>query len=147
MEQYTVKHLISKEEIEEAFDIRRKVFVIEQQISPEMERDDLDENAEHFLAYADGQAVAAARLLVGEQDIKLGRMAVLDDYRRQGVGRALFRAMLDFARNSKARRIVLNSQASARTFYFAMGFTEEGAPFIESGIPHQMMVMEFAGKR
>jgi len=143
MEHYQIKHCETEEEIQQAFEIRRRVFIMEQQIDKNLERDDQDKHADHFLAFADGKVVGAARLVTqANNHAKLGRMAVLKEYRRQGVGRDLLKATLEVARNQQIEAIVLHAQASARTFYVAMGFKEDGRPFMEAGIPHQTMIKE-----
>ena len=55
-------------------EIREQVFVVEQDVPVELEWDGLDEKAEHFLAYHEGEVAGCARLLNGN---KIGRMAVL----------------------------------------------------------------------
>ncbi len=142
MEYYPVVLCETYEQIQQAFVIRRKVFVLEQQISEELERDEKDEEAQHFLAFADDRPVATARLIADRDTLWLGRMAVLEEYRRQGVGRALIKAILQHVRKSEANEIKLHSQASARLFYAAMGFVEEGAPYIEAGIVHITMRLD-----
>lgn len=145
MEHYEIIHCKSEEEKEQAFEIRREVFVVGQNISETIERDGKDDEAEHFLGFADAKAVAAARFLVLEKGltVQLGRMAVLKDYRRQGIGRQLLKFMLGFAKEKGAKRAILNAQANVRGFYYAYGFVEDGEPFMEAGLPHQPMVMAF----
>ena len=75
-----------------AYAIRYAVFVEEQGIPVELEIDDYDLITEHALAFVDGQCVATARVYLDEQDpskAKIGRMAVLKDFREQGIGTAL----------------------------------------------------------
>ncbi|RJO69741.1 MAG: GNAT family N-acetyltransferase [Myxococcales bacterium] len=144
MEVYPVIECLTPDERAGAFAIRRAVFVVEMQIDPAVERDGRDADAAHFLALADGRAVGAGRYVRDGDTIKLGRIAVLPDYRRQGVGRALVRFMLDHARRAGATRAFLHAQASARAFYFAIGFVEEGTPFIEAGIPHISMSLDLS---
>ncbi|MGH8895257.1 MAG: hypothetical protein ACRDWY_18420, partial [Actinomycetes bacterium] len=49
---------------EAAFAVRREVFVDEQAVPEELEVDDLDEAADHFVAYDGRAAVAAGRMVV-----------------------------------------------------------------------------------
>jgi predicted GNAT family N-acyltransferase len=139
MEHYLVRRCRTQAERTNALEIRRKVFVVEQHIDPQIERDDKDEEAEHFLAFADERPVAALRLVRDGHQAKLGRMAVLTDYRRQGVGRDLLKETLAWAKAAGIEEIYLHSQANARAFYIAMGFVEDGEPHMEAGIPHQRM--------
>ena len=69
--------------------IRSKVFVEEQGVPPELEWDGLDEHAYHVMAFAaDGTPIGTGRLL---QDGHIGRLAVLQEWRGKGVGRAIAR--------------------------------------------------------
>ncbi len=66
---------------EEIRDIRRRVFVEEQGVSPANEFDDTDREALHFLAWLDDAAVGTARLY-GEGGVaRIGRVAVLASVR------------------------------------------------------------------
>ncbi len=67
--------------------VRRKVFIEEQQVPEELEWDGEDEVSSHVLAVAaDGMPIGTARLL---RDGHIGRMAVLKEWRRRGVGQRL----------------------------------------------------------
>lgn len=117
--------------------IRRQVFVREQQVPEALEWDGLDSEALHLLAEdADGAAIGTARLLSSGQ---IGRMAVLAEHRRQGVGRALLRELLRIAEDEGRTRLFLNAQVSALPFYAGLGFEAEGEVFEEAGIPHRRM--------
>lgn len=140
MEHYAVKRVESDAEREAALAIRNEVFIREQGVAPELEHDEIDARALHFLAYADEKPVATARLFFEGEEAHIGRMAVLEPYRRQGVGRELLRAVL--AEASRAERVTLNAQVHARNFYAAAGFVERGEAFFEAGILHIEMVKE-----
>ena len=120
--------------------IRERVFVIEQRVPRELEWDEWDAPSEHAVATSeDGRAIGTARLL---PDGRIGRMAVLMEWRRSGVGSALLRALLERARQRGMRRIVLHAQTHAAGFYRRLGFTERGEEFLEAGIPHVEMTLE-----
>lgn len=124
--------------------VRETVFVLEQHVPPEMEWDELDENAFHVLARDhNAQPIGAGRLT---QDFRIGRMAVLKEWRGEGVGTALLQQLTQHARARGDKEIVLNAQVSAIPFYANHGYSEEGARFIEAGILHQRMriKLEFA---
>lgn len=121
---------------DEAQRIRFTVFVDEQRVPPELEMDEHDATSVHALAFSDGKAVGTGRLLL---DGHIGRMAVLKDWRRRGVGRALLRALVGAARQRGDRDVLLNSQVHALGFYGAEGFETEGPVYEEAGIPHQVM--------
>ena len=75
--------------------IRFAVFVEEQKVPAELEIDDQDARCVHALARdAEGTALGTGRLL---PDGHIGRMAVLRDARKLGVGSALLAALMDEA--------------------------------------------------
>jgi predicted GNAT family N-acyltransferase len=121
---------------DEAQRIRFTVFVEEQRVPPELEMDEHDPGCIHALAFAEGRAIGTGRLL---PDGHIGRMAVLKEWRGQGAGRALLRALIDAARRRGDRELALNSQVHALGFYGAEGFEPEGPVYEEAGIPHQAM--------
>lgn len=117
--------------------IRFAIFVGEQNVPPGIELDDLDAQAVHAIAYApDGAAVGTARLL---PDGRIGRMAVVKEWRRQGVGAALLEALLAEARRRGHAEVELSAQLQAAEFYRTHGFVAEGKVYQEAGILHQKM--------
>jgi len=123
--------------------IREVVFVQEQQVPAEMERDALDPQCVHVIARtADGMAIGTGRLT---PDHRIGRMAVLRDWRGKGVGDAMLLALIEQARERGWREVALNAQASAITFYARHGFLPHGERFMEAGIEHLAMRRLLAG--
>jgi YbgC/YbaW family acyl-CoA thioester hydrolase len=126
----------------EAREIRTEVFVDEQKIPADMEWDDADIGAVHAVAFNRfGAALATGRLLEHVPGVaKIGRMAVRQNVRSSGVGRAVLDALLQAARQRGDREAVLHAQMSAASFYGRAGFTPRGPVFDEAGIPHVEMV-------
>jgi len=125
-----------------AYAIRYAVFIKEQGIPAELEIDDYDPIAEHALAFVDGQCVATARIYLDEQDpskAKIGRMAVLKEFRGQGIGTALLGEAIRAGMMQGASVFELHAQQSAAPFYAKLQFKPDGAIFDEVGIPHQCM--------
>ena len=85
---------------------------------------------------ATGSIVGTARMF---EDGHIGRMAVLQAYRRQGVGRAMMDALIAAAAKRGLKQVYLNSQVQVIEFYRALGFDKAGAPFMEAGIEHIRM--------
>jgi len=119
--------------------IRRKVFIDEQHVPEQLEWDEDDHSAIHFLARIGNRNVGCARLTA---DGKIGRMAVLEQYRNQGIGRQLLQQVIAHARDKAYPALYMHSQASATGFYDKAGFSATGEPFMEAGIPHQEMFMQ-----
>ena len=124
----------------DALAVRERVFVDEQGVPPELERDDHDDDAVHFVAYADGEAVGAARLRrVGERTAKVERVAVRADRRGEGWGRRLMRAVEAAAADREMTELTMHAQSDVVEFYRRLGYEAEGQEFEEAGIPHREM--------
>ena len=117
--------------------VRQEVFVVEQNVPIEEERDDYDPTATHFLAVdSDGSAIGTARVL---SDGHIGRVAVLKALRGQGVGRLLTEAAIEYLRFNNFEEAKLNSQVQVIGFYEKLGFERHGDVFYECEIPHVAM--------
>ena len=121
--------------------IRRKVFIDEQHVPEQLEWDEDDDDATHFLARIGNRNVACARLTA---DGKIGRMAVLEQYRNQGIGQRLLQQVIAHARDEAYPTLYMHAQASAMGFYEKAGFTVSGEPFMEAGIPHREMCLQLS---
>jgi len=143
MTSYSVKQVSWREYMEILRAIRFTVFVEEQHVPVAEEWDGRDDTALHVLALsADHQPLGTARLLDSGQ---IGRMAVLNEHRRQGIGSAMLRQLLHLARANNMNNLFLNAQIDAVDFYRRHGFIEHGATFMEAGIVHRKMVLPPTG--
>lgn len=117
--------------------VRETVFVIEQQVPVEEEWDALDPQCLHLIARdATNRPIGTGRLT---PERKIGRMAVLSEWRGRGVGAALLDALVDAARSRGWPEVTLHAQTHALGFYAAHGFEAYGEAFEEAGIPHRTM--------
>ena len=122
---------------EDAQKVRIEVFVIEQNVPVELEWDEGDEVSTHAVAYDEqGQPVATGRLL---PDGHIGRMAVSQSLRGQGIGKQVLIALLEHALQEGHQELVLHAQTHAVRFYEQQGFVVEGEEFIEADMPHRLM--------
>jgi len=117
--------------------IRFAIFVGEQNVPPGIELDDRDAECVHAVAYdADGTAIGTGRLL---PDGHIGRMAVIKEKRRQGVGDDILDALIGEARKRGHKEVVVSAQLQAADFYRSHGFVEDGKVYKEAGILHEDM--------
>jgi predicted GNAT family N-acyltransferase len=117
--------------------IRRVVFVDEQEVPESLEWDGIDGDCRHAIAEnATGEPIGCARLL---PDGHIGRVAVLSRARGQGVGGALLERMIALAAELGHKRVIVNAQTHALAFYERHGFVALGAEFDDAGIPHRVM--------
>lgn len=123
--------------------IRETVFVHEQQVPLEEEWDALDPACRHVIARdGNGQPIGTGRLT---PEHKIGRMAVLREWRGRGVGAAMLSALIAEARALEWPEVSLNAQVSAEAFYARHGFVPHGERFWEAGIEHQSMRRRLKG--
>ncbi len=119
--------------------LRHQVFVGEQNVPPELEWDDQDAIAEHYLMTDDqDRALAVARVFADPSEPEtahVGRMAVARDARGRGLGSELLRHLMRDAAG-RYRILTLNAQEHAADFYARHGFHVTSERFMEAGIPH-----------
>lgn len=117
--------------------VREAVFIREQGVPEDMEWDGLDEGCRHALALShNGSAIGCGRILA---DGHIGRIAVLQEWRKQKVGTAIMEALLDYARAHGCKQVELAAQTCAVRFYRNLGFVEQGEVFMDAGMPHIKM--------
>jgi predicted GNAT family N-acyltransferase len=123
--------------------VRREVFIMEQGVPADLEWDEWDAVSLHCLAVDETHVVRGTGRLLPDDDqgvARIGRMAVMREWRHRGVGAGILEALLHAASQRKTRRIELHAQVQATAFYARYGFREEGDIFDEAGIPHLTMV-------
>lgn len=132
-------------QLKDALAVRMPVFVEEQGVPPELEIDDYDGIAWHVLARLDGRPVATARLITLDASrVKIGRVATLQAYRRQGIAGKLVRLLMEYARREGFTEAVLDSQLTAMGLYESLGFVAEGEVFLDADILHRRMTCRLA---
>ena len=130
-----------KKNTDTAFEIRRKVFVIEQEVEEHEEYDEFEPTSIHYLVFVNEEPVGTARWRITEKGIKLERFAVLKEFRNAGAGKAVLQKVLgDVIPLDK--KIYLNAQVTAMKFYEREGFVTEGDMFMECNIKHFKMVLK-----
>lgn len=150
MTSYTTRTVTGEQDRAACFQVRRGVFVGEQNVPEEIEYDAYDADAVHVIAVAaDGTALGTGRLLHGPAATaktggdpavgSLGRLAVTKEARGLGVGAALVRAIEDAARELGLTTVDLHAQTHALGFYERLGYAAYGPEFPDAGIPHRAM--------
>ena len=120
--------------------VRLDVFVAEQGVPAELELDEWDQKAHHFIALDADKVVATLRIILQDDTAKLGRLAVLKTFRRQGIATQLMHHAMQFCQQQGIHSITLDSQVSVQDFYTKMGYQTVGDIFADAGIPHITMV-------
>lgn len=122
--------------------IRAEVFIREQNVDSEIEMDKKDDTAIHVLATLNNQPVGCLRILTGENEVTVGRVAVLKTYRRMKIGQALMEFVESLPTVKEKGKITVHAQLTARDFYLNCGFHEIGDIYEEANILHISMEKE-----
>jgi predicted GNAT family N-acyltransferase len=153
MSDQQVRLAVTEADLAAAYAIRHAVFVQEQGVPVELERDDRDPTADHFVGVVGGRPLGAVRLVVeppGFEGVQaglgpvahLGRLAVLAQARRTGLGASLVRAVQARAGDRGLAVVYLGSQTHAVGFYTGLGYATYGEEFDDAGLPHRHMMLE-----
>src|SRR5437016_1716550 len=117
-----IRPLATDSDRSDCYSVRYKVFVEEQNVPVEEEIDALDETAQHFVVEDDGAIIGTARLVIQPDGTgKIGRVALLKEYRGRGIGRELLLHVMGNGFHH-CQTLVLDSQVSAIPFYEQLGF-------------------------
>ncbi|ARF17759.1 GNAT family N-acetyltransferase [Sporosarcina ureae] len=141
------KRVRTEADLQKTFDIRKAVFVQEQQVPEEDEFDEFDGLnglCEHILVEQEGQAIASGRLRVVEGVGKLERICVLASHRGLGVGKIIVEGLEDVAKDKEIASLTLHGQTHAEEFYQKLGYETTSDVFMEDGIPHIVMEKKLA---
>jgi len=133
--------------------LRSRVFVDEQGVSPEEEFDEFEESSTHWAASSEDQVVGCARHRRTKAGFKIERMAVLQEFRHQGVGSQLLLKILETLQpeitilaqevvDESSLDIYLHAQVQALPFYLGLGFVRVGELFYEAGIAHYRCIYQ-----
>lgn len=128
------------EKLDACLALRFEVFVDEQGVPVEEERDALDDSATHLLALKDGVPVGTARIVFTEDIAKIGRVCVVKSARGTGLGAKLIEACVAEARRRPdVTTAKLGAQIHALGFYEKLGFEAFGPVYLDAGIDHRDM--------
>jgi predicted GNAT family N-acyltransferase len=133
----------SDEELQDAYDVRTKVFVEEQHVPEEEEIDQFEREASHVVLYDGDKPVGAGRFRILNGIGKIERICVLPDYRSKGAGKIIMEKLEEIAASKEMQTLKLNAQTHAEHFYEKLGYnTISKETFLDAGIPHVTMVKE-----
>jgi len=119
-------------------DIRLRVFTEEQGVDPALDFDGQDDDAFHVIVMHENTPVGTGRML---HDGHIGRIAVLQEYRKMGFGANIVETLIKKARAEGHARVFLGAQVTAMPFYEKLGFRRDGEDYMEANILHTPMAM------
>ncbi|AUC78685.1 GNAT family N-acetyltransferase [Nonlabens sp. MB-3u-79] len=133
------------QELYAVLQLRSEVFVVEQDCVYQ-DLDGKDQKALHILGYEQDQLVAYTRIFKpGDyfEQSSIGRVVVSPQHRGKSYGQEIMKASLAFAKAENYTSIKISAQCYLDKFYTDLGFVFTGEKYLEDGIPHQAMLLEF----
>jgi predicted GNAT family N-acyltransferase len=134
-------------ELDRAFQLRHEIFIQEAERDRIVETDEHDATATHFVALQNGEVVATLRAYLlnpEDKDLKIGRVAVRQDLRGQGLGAELMNFATTWAFGQGYPSVYLHAESKVAGFYEKLGFLREGEEFMEAGTGHVRMRLRAA---
>lgn len=128
---------------EQCEQIRRRVFVEEQQFSPDLEFDETDKIAYHLSVVDNSKPIAAARMFFENGEIHCGRICVLKEHRKGGIGLKIMNEIERKALELGCHALYLSAQLTAVPFYEKSGFISYGDSYFDEHCPHISMKKTF----
>ena len=119
--------------------IRTTVFINEQGANSNEEFDEYDSSGVFALLFEDEKSVGTARVVKTDKGYKIGRIAILKEYRGKGYGAFIVRAIAQKTFDLGTDEAFLNALNYAVPFYEKLGFEVIGEEIIERGLPHIQM--------
>ncbi|MEH7223908.1 GNAT family N-acetyltransferase [Bacillus sp. JJ1566] len=135
-----VRIVTNNKEKDDAYTIRKVVFVDEQNVPLEEEIDQFEDEATHIVLYDNNEPVGAGRFRVLDGYGKVERICVLASHRKKGAGNLLMHKMEDIAKEKGISKLKLNAQTHAENFYKRLGYETVSGLFMDAGIPHVTMI-------
>ena len=130
----------TSEMLDDAYEIRKAVFVREQGVPVENEIDQFESSATHVIGYDEQRSpFATGRFRPYQNGAKIERVAILPTHRRSGYGKALMLFIEEAAKNRGYQTLSLNAQCHAQRFYESLGYKASGDIFLEENIEHILM--------
>ncbi|TCU34226.1 GNAT family N-acetyltransferase [Rhizobium azibense] len=123
----------------EAFKLRRSVFISEQNVPADEEFDEADLSAHHIVAIQAGEVADTLRIVYLDDHVKIGRVAVGAQWRGHGIASAMIRFAMEAHCAVRGNRFYLTAQSDKVALYEKFGFTAFGDEFLDGGMPHLAM--------
>ena len=133
--------IVTDQQLDDAFFVRKAVFIDEQQVAVEEEIDEYEDCSVHFVLYNDqNEPIGAGRFRELDGYGKVERICVLPTYRQSGAGHKIMKAIEEYASQHGFQKLKLNAQTHAIPFYEKLGYHIISEEFLDAGIPHRTMV-------
>ncbi|CAM2926529.1 GNAT family N-acetyltransferase [Legionella worsleiensis] len=139
-----VEKVSREQDIEACLAIRYQVFVVGQNVPLQEEIDGQDEHSEHYLVFFNKTPIGTARVRYTDDYAKIERVAISDEYQGKGLGHVLMNFIIeDIQNNHLVKKAKLGAQTYAIPFYEKLGFIICSDEYLDAGIPHKDMRLDF----
>ncbi|MGM0882827.1 MAG: GNAT family N-acetyltransferase [Bacillota bacterium] len=139
-----IKRVTTEEQLEDAFSVRKTVFVKEQGVADEVELDEYEDISDHVVIYDENKPVGTGRVRIVEDTAKLERICVLASHRKHHLGKAIMNELEAIAIEKGLTKAKLHGQVQAAAFYEKLGYETASDVFMEENIPHVKMVKDLS---
>ena len=136
-----IRKAVTRSDFSALFKLRKKVYVEELNVPSELEFDEYDETAFHFVVEIDELIVGTARLVISGFNGNIGRVCISKDFRRKGLGTKLIKSIIDVSIDIGLHRLIVEAKVKAIPFYEKIGFVADGNQYLEVGVPHKKMFL------
>ena len=123
--------------LKDAITLRNAVFGSEQNYKSGAARDQQDDTAWFVNVYDEEGNVCATSRMIYLDDKRwrlLGKIAVLQKFRKLGLGKAMLAMHENIAKTENAEKLFVNAQSHALGFYKSLGYNEDGKHYVEEDI-------------
>ena len=135
-----VRSIKSKRELDEMYYQRWLVLRAPMEMDRGTEKDKHDDSAFHLVAVCNTKIIGSARLRELSPELgSIAYVAVLSEFRNQGVGTKLIKKLIEKAQDKNLTSLRLMARVNTLGFYNRLGFSQQGEPFDFLGIPHIFM--------
>lgn len=134
-----VRIVSNEQELKDAYSVRKRVFIDEQNVPAEEEMDDKEASSTHFVLYDNNEPIGAGRFRIVDGYGKVERICVLKEHRKTGAGKAIMNKIENYANENGLSTLKLNAQSQAIPFYSGLGYETISEEFLDAGIPHKTM--------
>ncbi len=122
--------------------IELRYMLLRQPLGLTFNQEDLDKEKDdiHIAAYEEDELLGCCFLSkVNVDTVKLRQMAVKGNLQGKGIGRQMMQFAENIARDYGNKCITMHARKDAVGFYEKLGYTANGAEFIEVQLPHYEM--------
>ena len=120
--------------------IRTSVFIDEQGFKDEF--DETDKTCTHIMLYDEEKPIATCRYFKEGENYHIGRVAIIKDYRGQGLGNRIMQIAENEIKNGGGRIIEVSAQVRVSEFYKKLGYSAVGDIYFDEYCEHIRMVKE-----